>query len=119
MIGRYLCELSSSLVKDLAVHVHQQGYGAMARGDQVEPRRDALGIVLGDTLEFMRWLGPCEIADGAQLLDQVGLARRSGAGTRRWESPLAISSVRLTVGATTEPARKPAEDDDGEDARCV
>jgi hypothetical protein len=81
--------------------------------------RDALGVVLGDALRITRLLGTCEIADGAQLLDQLGLARRSGGRARRWGSRLTIPSVPITVDATTKPARKRAEEEGEEPARSV
>jgi hypothetical protein len=117
--GKYPLELRTPFVKDLTVHIHQQGHGAMARGDQVQPGRDALGVVLGDALRITRLLGTCEIADGAQLLDQLGLARRSGGRARRWGSRLTIPSVPITVDATTKPARKRAEEEGEEPARSV
>jgi hypothetical protein len=109
VIRKYLREFCTPFVEDLAVHVHQQGHWGMARGNQVQPGCDALRVVLDNPLEIMRWLGPCEITDGAELFDQVGFARRSGAGVRRWESRFATSSVGFTVDATTDPAEKPAE----------
>jgi hypothetical protein len=91
----------------------------MARDEQVQPGRDALGIVLGDALDITRLLGTREIADGAQLLDQVSLARKSRAGARRRGSRLAIPSVRLAVDAATEPAHERAEEEGLEIARSV
>jgi hypothetical protein len=67
----------------------------------------------------MCWLGSCEIADGAELLDQVGFAWRRSAGVRRWESGLAASGVGLSVDATTDPAEKPAEKKGEGGARSV
>jgi hypothetical protein len=69
MVGKYLRELRTPFVNDLAVQIHEQGHGAVARCDQIQPGRDALGIVLDDAVKIMRCLGACEIADGAQLLD--------------------------------------------------
>jgi hypothetical protein len=117
VIGKYLRELRTPFVKDLTVPVHQEGDRAMARGDQVQPGRDALGVVLGDDREIMRLLGSCEIADGAQLFDPIGFTRRSRAGARWGKSRPAIPSVRFIVDATTEPARKPTEAKDEEVAR--
>ena len=109
MIGKHLRELRTPFVKDLAVHIHQQGHRTMPRGDQIQSGLGALGVVSGDALETPRGLGTREVADGAQLLDQVGFTRSSRAGDRRRKSRLTISSVRLTVDATAQAARERAE----------
>ncbi len=119
VIGKHLHKLRTPFVKDLTVHIHQQRHRAMARGDRAQPGRDALGVVLGGALEITRLLGTCEIADGAQLPDQVGLAQRARGGAGRRGSRLGIASVRLTADAATEPARKRAEEEGEEVARSV
>jgi len=128
VLGGDLRELGAPLVQYLAPHVHQERHRAVARGEEVQPRFAAFGVVENGAGRRTRRLGAGQIADGAELLDQLRLLRGRGAGLeggagfewragRRMGGGLRLLSCGLRRFAARDNARSRSEEDDEETAR--
>ena len=107
---RELRELRPPLVHDLAVHVHQQGNGRVARGEEVQPRCDSLRVVMGNARRRTRLLGSSQVSDGTQLLDQICLDRLGRCSFTRCRGGGYRRIFRLVAGATRERAHDRAKE---------